>query len=187
MEMYYEVHGQGEPLVLLHGFLGSASDWRFFTTELASEYRRQPKRVEAMVLVAATPYYPDQARAMLSQLPLEQPEEEWRAMRERHHNGDDQIQALWGQANAFKDSYDDVNFTPPYLSTIEAQTLIIHGDRDPLYPAELALEMYEAIPESYLWVVPNGGHGPIWEQEERTPFVRTSLAFLRGDWAGGRP
>ena len=41
--------------------------------------------------------------------------------------------------------------TPAYLSTIEAQTLVVHGDRDPLYPAELALEMYEAIPESYLW------------------------------------
>ena len=65
------------------------------------------------------------------------------------------------QMNALKDSYDDMTFTPPYLSTITARTLIVHGDRDPLYPVNLAFEMYAAIPRSYLWVVPNGGHGPI--------------------------
>jgi pimeloyl-ACP methyl ester carboxylesterase len=85
--------------------------------------------------------------------------------------------------NALKDSYDDMNFTPPYLSTITARTLIVHGDRDPLYPVNLAMEMYEAIPRSYLWIVPNGGHSPIFgEMAER--FAETALSFLRGEWAG---
>ena len=45
--------------------------------------------------------------------------------------------------------------------------------------------MYAAIPRSYLWVVPNGGHGPVFGAlAER--FVETSLAFLRGEWEGGR-
>jgi pimeloyl-ACP methyl ester carboxylesterase len=26
-ELYFEVHGTGEPLVLLHGFTGSSQDW----------------------------------------------------------------------------------------------------------------------------------------------------------------
>ena len=76
-----------------------------------------------------------------------------------------------------------MNFTPPYLSTITARTLIVHGDRDPLYPVNLALEMYAAIPRSYLWIVPNGGHGPIFGGITDR-FVETALAFLRDDWAG---
>ena len=68
-------------------------------------------------------------------------------------------------------------FTPPLLATITARTLIVHGDRDPLYPVELALEMYRSIPGSALWVVPNGGHGPIFGAFA-APFVATASAFL---------
>jgi hypothetical protein len=45
------------------------------------------------------------------------------------------------------------------------------------------MEMHSAIAGSHLWVVPNGGHGPIFG-ELTEPFVETSLAFLRGQWAG---
>jgi pimeloyl-ACP methyl ester carboxylesterase len=112
---------------------------------------------------------------------------EWQQMRQWHKHGDEQIRAIWRQANGFKDSYDDMNFTPPYLSTITARTLIVHGDRDPLYPVALAIEMYSAIPRSYLWVVPNGGHGPIFREhtgsgESTQRFAETALAFLRGEW-----
>jgi pimeloyl-ACP methyl ester carboxylesterase len=104
-------------------------------------------------------------------------------MREWHKHGDEQIQALWRLPEIFKDSYTDLNFTPPYLSTIKARTLIVYGDRDPLYPVSLALEMYAAISGSYLWIIPNGGHGPIFGDMARH-FVDTTLAFLRGDWEG---
>ncbi|MGH9759686.1 MAG: alpha/beta fold hydrolase, partial [Blastocatellia bacterium] len=69
----------------------------------------------------------------------------------------------------------------PYMSTITARALIVHGDRDPLYPANIGLELYNAIPRSYLWVVPNGGHGPIFGNFASS-FVDTALAFLRADW-----
>jgi pimeloyl-ACP methyl ester carboxylesterase len=106
---------------------------------------------------------------------------EWQQMRQWHKHGDEQIRALWRMGNAFKDSYDDMNFTPPYLSTITARTFIVHGDRDPLYPVKMAMELYAAIPRSYLWIIPNGGHGPIFGNMARR-FAETSLAFLRGDW-----
>ena len=70
-------------------------------------------------------------------------------------------------------------FTPPLLATITARTLIVHGDRDPLYPVELALEMYRAIPSSALWVVPNGGHGPIFGGQA-AEFVRVAVDYLSG-------
>ena len=34
------------------------------------------------------------------------------------------------------------------LAAISARTLIVHGDRDPLYPVELAVEIYRAIPRA---------------------------------------
>ena len=83
------------------------------------------------------------------------------------------------KAEEFKDSYTDMNFTPPYLSTIQARTLIVHGDRDHLYPVGLALEMYTAIPKSYLWIIPNGGHGPIFGKMAGH-FVEAAMEFLRG-------
>lgn len=241
MEMYYEVRGEGEPLVLLHGGGGVGANWGLIFKEPPEGFRlvipdlrghgrstnpsagftfrqsaldvfglldglgierfkaiglslgaktllhaatQQPDRVEAMVLVSATPYFPEQARAIMREVtPENRSDAEWEQMRQWHHHGDEQIRALWKQTNAWKDSYDDMNFTPPYLSTITARTLIVHGDRDPLYPVDLAMEMYSAIPSSYLWVVPNGGHGPIFgEMTDR--FVETALTFLRGEWTG---
>ena len=243
MQMYYEVYGQGEPLVLLHGFTGAGSNWQAFISDLMTDYQliipdlrghgrstsssldfsfkqsaldvfalldqlgvhrfkavgmsmgaktllhmatQQPARLEAIVLVSAAPYFPEQARALMGQItPDNRSAEEWQLMRQWHIYGDAQIRALWMQGHAFKDSYDDMNFTPPYLSTITARTLIVHGDRDPIYPVSLALEMHQAIPQSYLWIIPNGEHGMIFNMVER--FNETAMAFLRGQWQSGLP
>lgn len=143
---------------------------------------QQPERIEAMVMVSAAPYFTEQARAIMRQAStVEHTEAEWRHMREWHKHGDEQIRALWRLPEMLKDDYTDMNFTPPYLSTIKARTLIVHGDRDPLYPINLAVEMYTSIPCSYLWIVPNGGHGPVFG-EMAGQFAETSLAFLHGDW-----
>jgi pimeloyl-ACP methyl ester carboxylesterase len=140
----------------------------------------EPERIEAMVLVSATMYFPEQARAIMRQIPAacEQTPEAWETMRKRHKLGDEQITALWDWTREMKDSYDDMNFTPPTLSRIKASTLIVYGDRDPLYPVEMAVTMYRAIPRSALWVVPGGGHGPVF-LDAALPFAQTALAFLR--------
>jgi pimeloyl-ACP methyl ester carboxylesterase len=141
---------------------------------------QQPERVAAMVLVSATPYFPAQVRAAMAQLSVDSfSDAEWTTARQRHVHGDDQIRMLYDQMRGLKDSYDDMAFTPPLLGTITARTLVVHGDRDPLYPVELAMEMYRSIPKSALWVVPNGGHGPIFGPLA-APFVETAMAFLRG-------
>jgi pimeloyl-ACP methyl ester carboxylesterase len=236
INLYFDVRGAGEPLLLLHGFTGSSADWQYAGREaLASRFEsialdarghgrstnplgvithRQcaldvlafldergisrcraigmsfggntllhvatlaPERVSAMVLVSATPYFPEQARAIMASVEVtDHPPEEWDSMRQRHQRGDEQIRALWEQQHAFKDSYDDMSFTPPQLSRITAATLIVYGDRDPLYPVEMGVSLHRAIPNSALCVVPNAGHGPIF-LERAEPFTRTCLDFF---------
>jgi pimeloyl-ACP methyl ester carboxylesterase len=140
----------------------------------------QPDRIEAMVLVSATMYFPEQARVIMRQTPAadKQTPQEWETMRKRHKLGDHQIAALWDWTRGMAADYDDMNFTPASLSRITASTLIVYGDRDPLYPVEMALEMYRAIPRSALWIVPNGCHGPVFF-DAATQFSETALAFFR--------
>ncbi|MBS1786222.1 MAG: alpha/beta hydrolase [Acidobacteria bacterium] len=240
LQMYFELCGEGEPLVLLHGGGGIGDHWKLIFPEPPNGFRlivpdlrghgrtlnpsdefsfrqlakdvfglmdhlgierfkavgmslgaktllhlatQQPGRIEAMVLVSAAPYFPEQARVLMRQLtPETRSEAEWQQMRQWHKHGDEQIRKLWNQMSALSESYDDMNFTLPSLSTIQARTLIVHGDRDPLYPVHLAIEMFTAIPNSYLWIIPNGGHGPIFGNQTAS-FVETALAFLRGAWA----
>jgi pimeloyl-ACP methyl ester carboxylesterase len=235
VSIYFEIHGAGEPLLLLHGFSGSSQDWKslgrgpleqfqcimpdlrghgrsgtlqkpFRHQDAAEEVTglldhleigpfkglgiscggnvllhlatRQPERVKAMVLVSATPYFPAQARAIMRAYPDQVPESQWAFWRRTHPGGDAQIDALLASTRSFADSYDDMNFTPPDLSKIQARTLIVQGDRDPLYPVELSVEMAKAIPNSSLWIVPGGGHGPVFG-ERWGEFLREGAAFLR--------
>lgn len=39
IEMYYELHGAGEPLLLLHGFTGAGVDWDFIFTDPPRGYQ----------------------------------------------------------------------------------------------------------------------------------------------------
>ncbi|HEU5282980.1 MAG TPA: alpha/beta hydrolase [Burkholderiales bacterium] len=123
---------------------------------------QQPERLEAMVLIGATTHFPEQARAIARRSVPEQltpqEQEEWGRCSSR---GDAQTREVLLQFHRIKDSYDDMNFTEPYLSTISARTLIVHGDRDEFFPVDIATGMYRAIPRSALWIIPNGGHIPI--------------------------
>jgi pimeloyl-ACP methyl ester carboxylesterase len=237
INIFYERHGDGTPLLLLHGFTGYGRDWRYVFPDPIDGYTtitpdlrghgqtlnpsgnftfrqvaldtfalldhlgvgkvkaigmslgantllhmatQQPERVEAMVLVSTTPYFPPEARAIMGQFSFEAlPEAERAIQRERHTGGEEQIQSLFAIARGFKDSYTDMNFTPPHLATIRARTLIVHGDRDPLYPVELALQIYRAIPSAQLWVVPNAGHGPVFGQFAAA-FRDMTISFLSG-------
>ena len=91
--------------------------------------------------------------------------------------GDEQIRLLYDMTRSFATSVDDMAFTPPQLGTVTARTLIVHGDRDPYYPIEMAIELFRGIPQSALWIVPYGAHGPIFGMMA-PPFAATALAHL---------
>jgi pimeloyl-ACP methyl ester carboxylesterase len=141
----------------------------------------RPDRVDAMVIVSATPHFPDQLRAAAGQFTREAldqlPASDREFLRARHAHGDEQLARLYDMTRSFAASYDDMAFTAASLGTITARTLIVHGDRDPLYPVELAVELLRGIPQSALWIIPNGGHGPIFGN--RTALFRSeALSFL---------
>jgi pimeloyl-ACP methyl ester carboxylesterase len=237
-QLHYEMRGDGEPLLLLHGGMGIGDDWRHIFPSDPPGYRvvvpdfrghgrsssppepftfracacdvqallehlrirrvkaigmslgaktllhlatADPPRVDAMVLVSATPRFPDPLREAAARFTRDAlaglPAVEREALRARHVHGDEQIARLYEMTRSFATSYDDMAFTATRLGTITARTLIVHGDRDPLYPTELAVELYRGIPGSALWIVPNGGHGPIFG--ERAPLFRSeALAHL---------
>jgi pimeloyl-ACP methyl ester carboxylesterase len=143
---------------------------------------QQPRRVGAMVLVSATPRFPDSVRPMMAAFTPAMfdalPAAEQDALRARHVRGDDQIRALHAMMGSFATSFDDMAFTAGTLATITARTLVVHGDRDALYPIESAVELYRGIPQSALWVVPHGGHGPIFGPQSGA-FREQALSFLR--------
>ena len=239
--IYYQIIGEGEPLVLLHGFTQTGKDWDPIIEGLVNNYRliipdlrghgqstnptgefthrqsaldvfelldqlgigtfkamgistggmtllhmatTQRERVEAMVLIGATSYFPEQARVIMrASAPDSLPQSQLESLSRNHSRGAEQARSLMAQFSSFQDSYDDMNFTQPYLSTITARTLIVHGDRDVFFPVSIPVEEYEAIPKSYLWIVPNGGHVPLLHSEiTRRFFVDTVSAFLRGEW-----
>jgi pimeloyl-ACP methyl ester carboxylesterase len=143
----------------------------------------QPARLDAMVLVSATPYFPEPLRAVAAQYTRESFDSlsaaERDALHQRHVHGDEQIRLLYDMTRSFATSYEDMVFTPASLGTIIARTLIVHGDRDPLYPLEMAIELFRGIPDSALWVVPYAGHGPIFGTM-RPRFAAEALAHLSG-------
>ena len=127
-----------------------------------------------MVLVSGTPRFPDELRTVARQFTREAfgqlSRAELEALRARHVHGDEQILKLYDMTRSFATSDDDMAFTSASLATITARTLIVHGDRDPLYVSGLAVELFRGIPRSALWIIPNGGHGPdLWRASRDLP------------------
>ena len=240
VKIYYETHGEGEPLLLLHGFSLSHKAWdnwledlsknflvitpdlrghgnstnlsQVFTHELSAQdmyglmdslniekfsaigqstgamtlthmATLDSTRISAMILVAGTTMFPESAREIMKTVTYES----WKEHMEPHQpRGEEQIRMLVSQFQNFADNYDDMNFTQPFLSTIACPTLIIHGDRDRFFPIDIPLSFYKAIPNSYLWIVPNDGHSPIGIYSRNSiwseVFLKVVVDFFNGTW-----
>ncbi|OUJ70426.1 alpha/beta fold hydrolase [Hymenobacter crusticola] len=95
----------------------------------------QPKRLNAMVVISATTYFPEQARAIMRAASVRTLPPPVHAMyQECAKRGETQLQGLLLQFNALADHYDNMDFTPQRLATITARTLVVHGDCDRFSP-----------------------------------------------------
>jgi pimeloyl-ACP methyl ester carboxylesterase len=137
-----------------------------------------PDRVTAMVVASATTHFPPQCRAWQRGFTLEMLGPEGAAAaRARCVRGEEQLAALIECAHRFADDHDDLSFTDEKLAPITARTLVIAGDRDPLYPVEIAVALYRGIRHASLWVVPGAGHVPVFGVHAPA-FVRETNRFL---------
>ena len=140
----------------------------------------QPSRIERMVLIGTgSRFLPHCRESMVGADAGEYPEEWWELMRNRHPRGDEQIREMVGYLRSFARNETDVEFSSSVLSGIEAETLIVHGDRDWCFPPSLAVEIFEAIPNASLWVIPGGEHVPVMG-EHSAQFLTSALTFLSG-------
>lgn len=137
----------------------------------------QPRRIDSMVLISATSYFPDQARAIMRRASFgTMPRKVQEMYRECAKSGDEQIRQLITQFNALAENFDDMNFTAQSLSIVTARTLVVHGDRDNFFPVEIPVSIYRSIPDAALWIIPGGDHVPIYDST--VPFTSTALRFL---------
>jgi pimeloyl-ACP methyl ester carboxylesterase len=238
LKIYYEESGKGTPIILLHHFFASASQWKTYAPELAKKYRviavdlpgharsdymdttqvylhkkaaeniiglidflkldsvyligassgafiavylatLRPELVKRVVVIGGLMYRSQYVRKVLANWSKDAD-----ATQIAQH-GKEKAELLHKQLTYFSQLYGDPSFTPDVLSIISARTLIIHGDNDPLSPMSNALEMHQYISNSYLWIVPNGGHfcfPPYLDAKNESDFVKRTMEFLNGDW-----
>ncbi len=232
-DMHYEIHGSGEPLLLLHGYFGCSQVWEPFVDILAEDYQLiipdlrghgrstnpsgefthrqaaedifelldyldieavasvgistggmtllhmavdQPQRIDALVPVGATIWYVQQTRELQRTLSVDDLPP---VMVECADRGDAQLDQLLSQFRAMQHSYEDMNLTPPELATIEARTMIVHGEKDEFFPLDIPLKMHRHIPDASLWIIPQGEHIPVYDP--LVPFAEIVLRFLDSD------
>ncbi len=120
---------------------------------------QQPLRLSSMVLVAGAHRLTVEARDLARTIHFEtMPPEQQQEIRASHSRGDQQIQWIYAQLRGLADNYEDFDFSPEHLASIPVRTLLIWGDRDEFYPLEVALELYEALPNASFWVLPGESH-----------------------------
>src|SRR5918999_1479757 len=181
LRVYYEAHGEGEPLLLVHGY----SDGGQIALELGMRY---PGLAGALVL-GGTQYgfsqaYLEDARALLGitggeevdpgRLEREQPDfvaylrdahahvygpEYWRTYIK-------QIAALW---------LTPLRYTSGDLAAVTDPVLILVGDRDGACAVE-APELFRLLPDAELAVAPGADHGFI--EAKASLFDALALDFL---------
>lgn len=236
--IYYEEYGQGEPLLLLHGFARTLEDWKTYIPEFSKNYRviawdmrghgrstnpdtsevflhataakdllalleklnlnkvkaighssggivilyaaiMGPDRFDAIVPVSAQMYYSAQARAFIDANAKPESSYEFIGMERLH--GAAKGRLLARQFYHFRELYGDPAITPDQLATIQARTLLVHGDND-FVPVAQSWEMYQHIPGAHLWIVPNGWHLPHFGGLNEKDFIRRASEFLSGEW-----
>ena len=95
------------------------------------------------------------------------------------------MRSIYRAVRAFTENYEDFAFSPEHLAALPTRTLLVWGDRDPLNPLDIPFEMYAAMPNASLWVVPDQGHMPLWEDFGGSPEVQAIFGTVVTKFFGG--
>ena len=241
IKIYYEDTGEGEPLLLLHNFYGTADQWKPYMVAYSKQFRTiaidmlghgrsdiykkgaiffkhgdyakvvlalldaikldkvnaiggssggmtllhlnimQPERFKSVIAIGAQIYFSKYTRDWLTKRGQDSANVKLMEWATEQHGAEKAMvlaRQFWQNLNL----YGDPSFTPDNLSTIKAKWLVVQGDNDEALPLQQALEMHQYIPNSRLWIVPNGGHLPHLDTNYQSEFLKVSLEFLNGKW-----
>ncbi len=90
-------------------------------------------------------------------------------------------------AHLFDEDADRHDHAREDLETIQAPTLVIAGDRDPLVPVEEAVQMYRSIPDADLWILPRATHVVAFQTWRSGAFCNEVARFLETTRSPPRP
>ncbi|TBN02753.1 alpha/beta hydrolase [Hyunsoonleella flava] len=137
----------------------------------------QPERFKSIITIGGHIYFSTECREIIARSGIE------RFMNAAKSHGPEKqeylAKAFWEYRNV---NENNPSFTSDKLNTFKANWLVVLGDDDPFVPLQLGIEMHEGIPNSWLWIVPHGGHTPHLNEDFQTEFKRVSLEFLTGKW-----
>lgn len=221
VKLYYEVYGQGQPLLLIHGNGGSIKDFRYQIPYFAKHYkviavdsRAQGKSVDTSSVLNYT-MMADDFNALLDHLKIDSahvigwsdgginglllairhPEKVKKlAITGANLRPDstaitaDGFNMIQGEVARLRTEKQDAatkntikllhmmevepNIPLSDLRKIKCPVLVMGGDYDVIKPAH-TLEIFQNIPQAYLWILPSSGHGvPIRYRQEFNTKVR---------------
>ncbi|MDX1592273.1 MAG: alpha/beta fold hydrolase, partial [Balneolaceae bacterium] len=120
-----------------------------------------PDRIDAMVIVSA-PHQLVKEDILAYPVYENHPPQVHSYWQDVHPGGEAQVSKLIEGFHAVAEMTAEMSLSPEQLAAIEARTLYVGGDRDPLVPLPIVIEMYESVPDISLWILPEQGHSPIW-------------------------
>lgn len=231
-KLYYEVYGQGDPLILLHGYTLSSKSWIEFVNEYSTMYQvilvdlqghgksgsfesdlsiksvasevdeliqylnfdsilaigfsfggdvlfqlasSRPGLVKSFISIGACGFwnskdFPNWLDALsfknIANLKYMY----------KHQNDENQVKKILDQFPNYS-----TTLTDDGMRKIESEILVVIGDNDDGIPLEYLARVRRNRPNSYIWILPNTGHGAHYGKN-KNEFVINSLAFLKGDW-----
>ncbi|MDZ4714188.1 MAG: alpha/beta hydrolase [Cytophagales bacterium] len=240
-KIYYEDIGQGEPLLLLHTFNGTADQWKAYFEDYSKIFRvisvdmighgrsdiykkgdvefrhsdyakiilalldylkinqvnamgassggitlfyanfMQPDKFKNVITIGAQIYYDQRVRDWITSDGPDSAKTDIISKQSKIH-GQEKAMLQARQFWRFRNFYGDPSFSPDMLNSIKAQWLIVQGDND-FIPLDQAIEMKKYIPNSRLWIFPNGGHVPHLDPNNYSDFLKHSTEFLMGKWS----
>ena len=140
----------------------------------------KPARFKNVITIGAQIYYDKRVRDWITANGPDSARTENIAKEAKKHGYEKamlQARQFWN----FRNYFGDPSFTPDMLNTITANWLIVQGDND-FIPLDQALEMKKYIPNSRLWIFPNGGHLPYLKPSNYLDFTNRATEFLLGKW-----
>jgi len=190
-----DVHALCQQLGIERAAFCGYSSGAMLLLNLALEH---PELVASAVLVSGTFTIPEQTRADMRNMTVDELAQSWFGPPDDPAAPYVPISAAWHRALGDEhwrivladflaifsrsDAHDYPD--PDRLTQITAPVLVLHGDRDAFFPANLPVELYQRLPDAELCILPRTEHELVESQPEL--FRWLALDFLRRRYAPPR-